>query len=75
MDLKAEISALIQKNKEMSKAESEAGDVAALVTEVDIQHIVAAWTGIPVGKDGRLTDSKGRTVDFKNTPLIMTSNV
>ncbi|RHN70409.1 putative UVR domain, chaperonin ClpB, P-loop containing nucleoside triphosphate hydrolase [Medicago truncatula] len=75
MDLKTQISALIQKNKEMSKAESEAGDVVALVTEVDIQHIVAAWTGIPVDKDGRLTDSKGRTVDFKNTLLIMTSNV
>jgi ATP-dependent Clp protease ATP-binding subunit ClpC len=73
MDLKAQISALIQKNKEMSKAESEAGDVGALVTEVDIQHIVAAWTGIPVDKDGRLTDSKERTVDFKNTLLIMTS--
>jgi ATP-dependent Clp protease ATP-binding subunit ClpB len=25
--------------------------------------------------DGRLTDGKGRTVDFKNTVLIMTSNV
>ena len=25
--------------------------------------------------DGRLTDSKGRTIDFKNTILIMTSNV
>ena len=25
--------------------------------------------------DGRLTDSKGRMVDFKNTILIMTSNV
>jgi ATP-dependent Clp protease ATP-binding subunit ClpB len=25
--------------------------------------------------DGRLTDSKGRTVDFKNTVLIMTSNI
>ncbi len=25
--------------------------------------------------DGRLTDSKGRTVDFKNTVIIMTSNV
>jgi ATP-dependent Clp protease ATP-binding subunit ClpB len=25
--------------------------------------------------DGRLTDSKGRTVDFKNTVLIMTSNL
>jgi ATP-dependent Clp protease ATP-binding subunit ClpC len=26
-------------------------------------------------EDGRLTDSKGRTVDFKNTLLIMTSNL
>ena len=26
-------------------------------------------------EDGRLTDSKGRTIDFKNTMLIMTSNV
>ncbi len=26
-------------------------------------------------EDGRLTDSKGRTVDFKNTLLIMTSNI
>jgi ATP-dependent Clp protease ATP-binding subunit ClpC len=26
-------------------------------------------------EDGRLTDGKGRTVDFKNTVLIMTSNV
>ena len=25
--------------------------------------------------DGRLTDSKGRTVDFKNTIIIMTSNI
>ena len=26
-------------------------------------------------EDGRLTDSKGRTVDFKNSILIMTSNI
>ena len=26
-------------------------------------------------EDGRLTDNKGRTVDFKNTILIMTSNL
>ena len=26
-------------------------------------------------EDGRLTDSKGRIVDFKNTPLIVTNNV
>ena len=27
------------------------------------------------GDDGRVTDSQGRTVDFKNTILIMTSNL
>ncbi len=26
-------------------------------------------------EDGRLTDAKGRTVDFKNTLLILTSNI
>ena len=26
-------------------------------------------------EDGRLTDGKGRTVDFRNTVIIMTSNV
>ena len=26
-------------------------------------------------EDGRLTDSKGRTVDFRNTLVIMTSNL
>merc|ERR1739838_930679 len=30
---------------------------------------------LQIFEDGRLTDSKGRTVDFKNTLLIMTSNV
>lgn len=44
------MSTLFEKHKEMSEAESEAGDVDALVTEVDIQHVVSAWTGIPVDK-------------------------
>jgi ATP-dependent Clp protease ATP-binding subunit ClpB len=30
---------------------------------------------LQVMDDGRLTDGQGRTVDFKNTVLIMTSNV
>ncbi|CAI9780052.1 unnamed protein product [Fraxinus pennsylvanica] len=50
MDLTAQISALIDKNKEMAKAESEAGDGGPVVTEVDIRHIVSSWTGIPVEK-------------------------
>lgn len=50
MDLRARVSALVEKNKEMAKAEIEVGDGGPIVTEVDIQHIVAAWTGIPVDK-------------------------
>ncbi|GMH26129.1 hypothetical protein Nepgr_027972 [Nepenthes gracilis] len=50
MDLKAQISAVADKSKEMSKAETEAGDGGAVVTEADIQHIVSSWTGIPVEK-------------------------
>jgi ATP-dependent Clp protease ATP-binding subunit ClpC len=33
------------------------------------------FSGAQILEDGRLTDSKGRTVDFKNTLIIMTSNV
>ncbi|XWS47754.1 hypothetical protein CRYUN_Cryun13aG0011800 [Craigia yunnanensis] len=163
IELRAQITAIQEKDKEMDKAEAEEGDGGPVVTEVDIQHIVSSWTGIPVEKDeavkaisrairrarvglknpnrpiasfifsgptgvgkselakalaayyfgseeamirldmsefmerqcpsslvhplgmlvtlrviledGRLTDSKGRTVDFKNSLLIMTSNV
>ncbi|PWA64680.1 P-loop containing nucleoside triphosphate hydrolase [Artemisia annua] len=41
---------LQDKNKKMSKAETEAGDEGPRVTEDDIQHIVSSWTGIPVEK-------------------------
>ncbi|VAI57615.1 unnamed protein product [Triticum turgidum subsp. durum] len=50
MELKAQITAIIDKSKEMVKAESESGEVGPLVTEADIQHIVSSWTGIPVEK-------------------------
>ncbi|XP_058093030.1 chaperone protein ClpC1, chloroplastic-like [Magnolia sinica] len=50
MELKIQISALIKKGKEKSKAESEAGNAGPIVTEVDIQHIVSSWTGIHVEK-------------------------
>ncbi|NIP13933.1 MAG: AAA domain-containing protein, partial [Pseudomonadales bacterium] len=32
-------------------------------------------TLLQVLDDGRLTDGQGRTVDFKNTVIIMTSNI
>ncbi|KAM3227290.1 hypothetical protein ACQJBY_059249 [Aegilops geniculata] len=50
MELKAQITAIIDKSKEVVKAESESGEVGPLVTEADIQHIVSSWTGIPVEK-------------------------
>ncbi|GMN60495.1 hypothetical protein TIFTF001_029584 [Ficus carica] len=65
MDLKAQISAVVDKGKEMSKAESEAGDVGPIVTEVDIQHIVSAWTGIPVEKVS--TDESDRLLKMEET--------
>ncbi|KAG4398260.1 hypothetical protein AAZX31_08G008500 [Glycine max] len=65
MDLKAQISALIEKGKEMSKAESEAGDEGPMVTEVDIQHIVSSWTGIPVEKVS--TDESDRLLKMEET--------
>ncbi|KAK4354396.1 hypothetical protein RND71_026590 [Anisodus tanguticus] len=65
MDLKAQITALIDKNKEMSKAESEAGDTGPLVTEADIQHIVSSWTGIPVEKVS--TDESDRLLKMEET--------
>ncbi|RDX82798.1 hypothetical protein CR513_36361, partial [Mucuna pruriens] len=51
MDIKAQISTLVEKDKEMSKTESEARDEGPIVTEANIQHIVSSWTGIPVEKD------------------------
>ncbi|KAI3521090.1 hypothetical protein L1887_10549 [Cichorium endivia] len=65
MDLKTQISALIDKNKEMSKAESEAGDEGPTVTEADIQHIVSTWTGIPVEKVS--SDESDRLLKMEDT--------
>ncbi|KAJ8752666.1 hypothetical protein K2173_005555 [Erythroxylum novogranatense] len=65
MDLRAQIAAITEKGKEMSKAESEAGDVGPLVTETDIQHIVSAWTGIPVEKVS--TDESDRLLKMEDT--------
>ncbi|KAF6147611.1 hypothetical protein GIB67_031602 [Kingdonia uniflora] len=50
MDLKVQISNLVDKGKEQIKAENEASDSGPVVTEVDIQHIVSTWTGVPVEK-------------------------
>jgi ATP-dependent Clp protease ATP-binding subunit ClpB len=46
-----------------------------LLDEVEKAHPDVFNVLLQVMDDGRLTDSKGRTVDFKNTVLIMTSNL
>ena len=46
-----------------------------LLDEIEKAHPDVFNILLQVLDDGRLTDNKGRTVDFKNTILIMTSNV
>ena len=46
-----------------------------LLDEIEKAHADVFNTLLQVLDDGRLTDNKGRTVNFKNTILIMTSNL
>jgi len=46
-----------------------------LFDEVEKAHPDVFNLLLQILDDGRLTDSKGRTIDFKNTLIIMTSNV
>ncbi|MCL2865779.1 MAG: ATP-dependent chaperone ClpB [Lachnospiraceae bacterium] len=46
-----------------------------LFDEVEKAHSDVFHVLLQVLDDGRITDSQGRTVDFKNTILIMTSNI
>jgi ATP-dependent Clp protease ATP-binding subunit ClpB len=46
-----------------------------LLDEIEKAHTDVFNVLLQVMDDGRLTDGQGRTVDFKNTVLIMTSNV
>ncbi len=46
-----------------------------LLDEIDKAHPDVFNILLQVLDDGRLTDNKGRTVDFKNTIIIMTSNI
>jgi len=46
-----------------------------LLDEIEKAHPDVFNVLLQVLDDGRLTDSKGRTVDFKNTVMIMTSNI
>ena len=46
-----------------------------LLDEIEKAHPEVFNVLLQVLEDGRLTDAKGRTVDFRNTVIIMTSNV
>src|SRR5206468_3680189 len=46
-----------------------------LFDEIEKAHSEVLNVLLQLLDDGRLTDSKGRTVDFKNTVVIMTSNL
>lgn len=46
-----------------------------LLDEIEKAHPDTFNALLQIMEDGRLTDSKGRTVDFKNTILLMTSNI
>lgn len=46
-----------------------------LFDEIEKAHSDVFHIFLQILEDGRLTDSKGREVDFKNTILIMTSNI
>src|ERR1700761_3347853 len=46
-----------------------------LFDEIEKAHVDVFNTLLQILDDGRLTDSQGRVVDFKNTIIIMTSNI
>ncbi|HPT88798.1 MAG TPA: AAA family ATPase [Bacilli bacterium] len=46
-----------------------------LLDEIEKAHVDVFNILLQILDDGRITDSQGRTVDFKNTIIIMTSNI
>ncbi|PLZ81610.1 hypothetical protein CBP16_09495, partial [Fischerella thermalis WC217] len=46
-----------------------------LLDEVEKAHPDVFNILLQVLDDGRITDSQGRTVDFRNTVIVMTSNI
>jgi ATP-dependent Clp protease ATP-binding subunit ClpB len=46
-----------------------------LLDEIEKAHLDVFNVLLQILDDGRITDSQGRTVNFKNTVLIMTSNI
>nr|BAK06755.1 predicted protein [Hordeum vulgare subsp. vulgare] len=66
LELKTQIMSLVDKSKEVSKAEVESGaSTGPMVTEADIQRIVASWTSVPVEKVS--VDESSRLLKMEET--------
>src|SRR5690606_24982841 len=46
-----------------------------LLDEIEKAHVDVLLALLPLLDEGRLTDGRGRTVDFTNTIIMMTSNL
>jgi ATP-dependent Clp protease ATP-binding subunit ClpB len=60
---------------QLSEAVRRKPNSVVLFDEVEKAHPDVFNVLLQVLDDGRITDSQGRTVDFKNTVIIMTSNI
>ena len=60
---------------QLTEAVSSRPYTVVLFDEIEKAHPDVFNLMLQIFEDGRLTDSKGRTIDFKNTLLILTSNV
>ncbi|KAL5723456.1 ATP-dependent Clp protease ATP-binding subunit ClpA cd4a [Ranunculus cassubicifolius] len=60
---------------QLTEAVCRRAHTVVLFDEIEKAHPDVFNLMLQILEDGRLTDTKGRTVDFKNTLLIMTSNV
>ena len=60
---------------QLTEAVSRRPYTVVLFDEIEKAHPDVFNLLLQLLEDGRLTDSKGRTVDFKNTLIIMTSNI
>ena len=59
----------------MTEAVRRKPDSVNLLDEIEKAHGDVFNTFLQILDDGRLTDSQGRTVDFRNSIIIMTSNI
>ncbi|WP_435640573.1 AAA family ATPase [Micavibrio aeruginosavorus] len=60
---------------ELTSAVTKHNNCVLLMDEIEKAHPDVLKTLLQVMDDGRLTDSHGKTVDFRNVVLIMTSNL